>query len=403
MARFQKHGSSKASEKSQPRQKPHVSQAVQDKLAEDDQDIAKLEKLLGIKGRKRLPKAFEDEGLAELLGDTGTEGVDEGRKRKREAAEWLRSKRSKQTKSMVDSEDGDKEERALSDEEASQSSADLSEDDTDTGSISSSQGEEEDDEEEGTEDEGTGDDSAAVADFSGFSDADEEETEAPQPGKQKTKARENPYVAPVQPSHQQQKYVPPSLRAPPSADSEALARLRRQLQGQLNKLSEANLVTILHEVENIYRENTRSNIRTTLIDLLFGLMYNFTSLQDTFIILHAGFITALYKVIGVEFGAEFLQRFVEHFDADYDHELKLIFDERNFREEDGAASTSKRKALVNAISLLSQLYNLHMVGCGLVFDYIRLFLADINELNTELLLKIIRSQCDIYTSPCYGR
>lgn len=384
-------GGAQAPKRARPQQKPHISEAAQEKLHEDDQDIAKYEKLLGIKGKKNLPKAFKDEGLAELLGDLGAEGEeDEGKKRKREAAEWLQKKRTKRTKGTMDSENEDLEARSITDEEASQSSsADFSEDATDIGSLDSSEEEEEEDE---NEDDGTGDDPAAKDDFSGFSDEDEANREPPT-GKQKTGARENPYVAPVQPS-QQQKYIPPSRREASNEDSENLARLRRQLQGQLNKLSEANIVTILHEIETIYQNNARSHVRTILIDLLFGLLYNFASLQDTFIILHAGFITALYKVIGVEIGAEFLQHFVELFDADYDRELKLASNEGNLQQEVGTG-TSKKKALVNAVSLLSQLYNLHMVGCGLVFDYIRLFLSDINELNTELLLKIIRSQSSI--------
>jgi nucleolar MIF4G domain-containing protein 1 len=43
------------------------------------------------------------------------------------------------------------------------------------------------------------------------------------------------------------------------------------------------------------------------------------------------------------------------------------------------------------VSLVSELYNFQLVGCNLVFDYIRMFLAELNEANTELLLKIIRN------------
>ncbi|KAI5292648.1 suppressor of glycerol defect, partial [Ascosphaera atra] len=57
----------------------HISRAVQEKLDEDDAEIARLEKKLGIKGKKKLPKAFTDDGLDELLADldVGFEDDDE--------------------------------------------------------------------------------------------------------------------------------------------------------------------------------------------------------------------------------------------------------------------------------------------------------------------------------------
>ncbi|KAL4960663.1 uncharacterized protein BDV14DRAFT_182179 [Aspergillus stella-maris] len=78
--------------------------------------------------------------------------------------------------------------------------------------------------------------------------------------------------------------------------------------------------------------------------------------------------------MGMDFGAEIVQKIVETFDAGGDERGKF-----------------EGKEMINLISLLSQLYNFHVVGSTLVFDYIRLFLQDINEDNTELLLKVIRN------------
>ena len=66
-------------------------------------EIADLERKLGLKKRKSLPKAFEDDGLGELLEDlddgdgAGGEGGEVSRKSKRkaEADEWLAQKRRK--------------------------------------------------------------------------------------------------------------------------------------------------------------------------------------------------------------------------------------------------------------------------------------------------------------------
>ncbi|OAX80711.1 hypothetical protein ACJ72_04950 [Emergomyces africanus] len=326
-----------------------ISRAVEEKLAKDDAEIASLEKKLGIKGKKgKLPQSFYDEGLADLLGDLdGSGSEDDSRKRKREEDEWLQRKRLKaQAAARKEKKqlklDGDEESDDVSEDEDSYESDDGREDD-------------EDDDE-----------------FGGFDDEDQD-LEDSTPKVKKT--RENPYVAPVAaPDAAARKYVPPSLRVQSSSEAESLNRLRRQVQGHLNKLSEANLISILRDVEKLYQDYPRHSVTSTLIDLLMGMVYDPSALQDTFIILHAGFIAAMYKVMGMDFGAEFIERIVKRFDEDYE------------RKDNGIS-----KEMINAISLLSHLYNFHVIGCSLVFDYIRLFLKEINEVNTELLLRIIKN------------
>ncbi|OJD14857.1 hypothetical protein AJ78_04833 [Emergomyces pasteurianus Ep9510] len=333
--------------------RPRIFRAMEEKLANDDAEIASLEKKLGIKGKKgKLPQSFYDEGLADLLGDLdGVGSEDDSRKRKREGDEWLQRKRLKAQAAARKA--NNKARNLASDTE----SEDVSEDE---GNYES---------EDGSEEEGEEGDDDHASEFGGFDDEEQEGSSA------KAKMRENPYVAPVaNPDAAARKYVPPSLRAQSSSEAESLTRLRRQAQGHLNKLSEANLISILRDVEKLYQDYPRHSVTTTLIDLLMGMVYDPSALQDTFIILHAGFITAMYKVMGMDFGAEFIERIVKRFDQDYER-------------KDNAIS----KEMINAVSLLSHLYNFHVIGCSLVFDYIRLFLKEINEVNTELLLKIIKN------------
>ncbi|PYH97093.1 hypothetical protein BO71DRAFT_448226 [Aspergillus ellipticus CBS 707.79] len=315
-----------------------VSKTVQSKLEEDDAEIAALEKRLGLKKGKKLPKSFDEDGLGDLLGDLDEDSADEGRKRKREADEWLLNKRRKAQGLDVDEE---------------------SEDDSDLGS--------EDGLEDFDEDESMGD----------FDDEDEEEGDEDDEEEEAVpKKKENPYVAPVAETteNRPQKYIPPSLRAASNSESESLVRLRRQAQGHLNKLSEANMISILAEFEKLYRDHPRQSVTSTLISLLFGLICERSTLSDTFIILHAGFIAAVYKVVGMDFGAEIVQKIVETFDAGGDERGQF-----------------QGKETINLISLLSQLYNFHVVGSTLMFDYVRHFLQEITEENTELLLKVIRN------------
>jgi nucleolar MIF4G domain-containing protein 1 len=319
-----------------------ISGSVKSKLAQDDAEIAALEKKLGLKKGSKLPKAFEDDGLDDILGDLGGGGgdvsEDESRKRKREADDWLQAKRLKAKAQQAQTPQQD------------DSEMDSEEDvDLDEQIFGSDDGE-----------------SAEGSDFDGF---DEEESKVP-------KKKENPYIAPVtKPQPTAQKYIPPSLRARSDPESEDLTRLKRQAQGQLNKLSEANMLSIVAEFEKLYRDYPRQHVTSTLINLLMGLICERAALNDTFLILHAGFISALYKLLGMDFGAEIVQTVVETLDARGDERGQF-----------------QGKETLNLVSLLSQLYNFHVIGSSLMFDYVRLFVQDITEANTELLLKVIRSK-----------
>ncbi|KAJ5820048.1 hypothetical protein N7474_005639 [Penicillium riverlandense] len=319
----------------------HISATVKSKLAQDDAEIAALEKKLGLKKGKKLPKAFEEDGLNDLLGDLAEDSEDDSRKRKREADDWLQSKRQKAQALQMEGRDDDEDDTESSDD-------DIDLDEEDFGSDSE------------------GDEDSEGSEFAGFDENDNKQL----------KKRENPYVAPVTKpqSNQPQKYVPPSLRARADPETESLTRLRRQAQGHLNKMSEANLISIVSEFEKLYRDYPRQHVTSTIIDLLMGLICERSALQDTFLVLHAGFIAALYKLMGMDFGAEIVQKIVETLDAN---------------EDDGGKFEGKE--VINLVSLLSQLYNFHVIGSPLMFDYIRLFLQEITETNTELLLKVIRN------------
>lgn len=319
-------------------------------FAEDDAEIAALEKLLGVKGGKKLPKSFTDDGLDELLGglvgDESEEGERaESRKRKREDEEWLgRKRRAAQT--------GD-----LEDESDDESESDEGTDPEMDGGIDFNEAWE-----------GEGDEDALSE--SSFASFDSGTLSRPK----LTRVRENPYVAPVVPS--ETKYVPPSLRVAPASDTESLSRLRRQTLGLLNRLSEANLISILAGIDKLYASNPRQHVTSTLCALLLDLICDRNALSDTFIILHAGFITAIYRLIGPDFAAEIISQVVSRFDT-------------LFPAPDTSLVTDKTP--INLISLLSALYTLTLTTSHLLFAYIRQFLTTLTEPHTELLLKILRS------------
>jgi nucleolar MIF4G domain-containing protein 1 len=361
---------------------PPVSRAVMAKLEEDDAEIAALEKKLGLKGKKKLSKVLDDDGLGDLLDglDDLVDRTSGKRKRSRsEYDEFLSSKRRHvEGLEYASDDESDLVEEGFLEEDKSDVGGNNDEDEDidlhDGRSLGWSTVQEE-------EEFGGFDDDLDIESDSENSVADnvsedvafeDDEEQQPLP-----KQRENPYVAPAASSTESVgKYVPPSMRGAPASEAEEMTRLRRQLLGLLNRLSEANMISILHDIEAIYASNARQYVTKIFIDLLMGLLCDRTALMDTFIILHAGFAVATYKVIGAQFGAQLLERIVLDFD-------------RLYGAEKDSAANSKEPA--NLVALLAELYTFQLVGSNLIFDYIRLFLADLNDLNTELLLKIIKN------------
>jgi len=291
-------------------------------LEEEDKIIARLEKKLGV-DKKKNNKLGDDEldGLLE-----GITSANRGTKRKRGADVASSKKRnSAVTPQSSEEETGSEDEESDLDLlEGEKSESDISEDST----------------------------------FKGFSSASE-----PSP----------PSTAALTAAIPTGKYVPPAARKaaqPTPNNPDQDPHLRKQLQGTLNRLSESNISTILTEIEALYLTHPRAHVTSLLTDLLLTILSAQQALLDTFVILHAGFVAALYRVIGLDFGACLVQTLIERFDVVYG--------------ENG-------KEASNLIVFLGELYNFGVVGCTLVYDLIRMFLEGMTEVDTELLLKIIQS------------
>ncbi|KAI1632029.1 armadillo-type protein, partial [Biscogniauxia mediterranea] len=214
---------------------------------------------------------------------------------------------------------------------------------------------------EGIEDES--DETQSDDNFEGFSDADEVKL-AP-------RQRENPYVAPTTGVA---KYVPPSLRKQSGSNTEAEAQLRRRVQGLINRLTNDNMIGIIKDFNNLYSTNPRQTVTSTLSDLILALVCSPEKRPDSFFTMIAGFIAAAHKTMGMAVSAYLIQQLVEVFDKHYE----------------AASGDQSDAASKHLIALLAELYNMQVIGCNLVFDYVRLYLENLSELNTELLLKIIQ-------------
>ena len=366
---------------SKPGDESNMSRAMREKMAQDDAEIEALERKLGIKkGRKTLPQSFKDDGLDTILGDLGDldglgedeeESGGEGAKRKRDYDEWLSAKRRKTgsgptpTRRTDGAHEDDSDDELAGDSDENNALGFGNEDD-----LSMEDDEDDDEEHYGRDDL----DDLDGESFDGFDS--EEEPDAPA----RSRPRENPYVAPTT-GPVVAKYVPPSLRKSSSGnEAEALVRLRKQVQGLINRLTDANILSIVQAAEELYQRNARGDVTEVLTDVIMAQVCKPETLPDQFFVLTGGFAAAIYKIVGSSFGSHLIRRIVNDFGQEYDKASAP-------RSEESAIP----KEPSNLITLLSQLYVFEVVGCKIIFDYMERLLDDLSEINVELLLRICRN------------
>jgi nucleolar MIF4G domain-containing protein 1 len=340
-----------------------VSRAVREKLAEDDAEINDLERKLRLKSRKSLPKEFRDDGLDGLLDDIhGLQGDGIGSASKNDtshgAREWLAHKRNQAIKRSTEHPDDFENHKKLlrsepldadnSDDSAYLSLGDVDEEFSGGSDVQSSEGNS----------------------CEGFESEDNHTSRV-------KRERENPYIAPA--TTHPTRNIPKPLRENPTEGSNKFGTVYRQTRGIINRLTESNLNTTLIEIEKLYRDNPRHHISSSLVDLVMAQVADPVVLPDTFLVLNAGFLASLHKMVGSDFSARFLQQFVTR-----------------FQEEHVKASHPRSvggppfKETSNLITLLCEMYIFQVISSNLIFDYVRLLLADLSELNAELLLRIVR-------------
>lgn len=218
------------------------------------------------------------------------------------------------------------------------------------------------------------DDEISEGDFDSEDDDEDDEGVIPR--------KENPYIAPTEDQDHDSndddepntKYIPPALRrklALEASDSSTTnIALQRAVKGPLNKLSEANISTIVNEINGLYLTNSRHEVNETLISTILDSIIQQGRLLDTFVYLHASLVTAIYRLQGVEFAAFFVQTLVEKFE-------KYLKEGKNGKE------------ISNIASLLSSVYQFQLISSKLIYDVIKMLINGLNEVNAELLIRIV--------------
>lgn len=207
------------------------------------------------------------------------------------------------------------------------------------------------------------------------------------------------------------RYIPPAARAAPAAASSSSSalptsnpNLPRQLQGLLNRLGDSNLDPILTSIEGIYSANPRAEVSQTLTKLILDTIAARSNLllTDTFVVIQAGLVAGLVKVVGIEFAAGLIQDLIGRVSRYYQDALDGQKAAGNGNGINEPAEVGKEMS--NLITLLAHLYNLQVVACPLVYDLIKLFLGSgssstirksntnaMTELDVELLLKLVKT------------
>ncbi|KAI8639720.1 hypothetical protein BD408DRAFT_391902 [Parasitella parasitica] len=354
---------------------------------QDDRDIAYWEKKLGLnkKKDKSLGKEFREDGLLEVLGDIeGEEGEND------DDLEYLRKKRQRQNAQKKKVEMEEKAEEALDDmfaelesegeeeEEHDDMEGLLNEDDSEIDDSG-------DDVELIDEDDVNSDEMALEEEFDNAeeeSDNDEEESD-----NEEKEIVETPKASEQPKSNVLSKYVPPHLRKTTAGKSEMQMRLHKQLMGQLNRLSESNMESILFEIESCYGTYPRHDVTATLTDIVLTSISQKSNLLDSFVITYATIIASLYRLVGIEFAAHLVQTLVEMFEKEHNKCKESIRRGDNDSEE-GPEGLKESK---NLLTLVLELYNFQVLSCIIIYDLVRMLIANLDENSVELLLRIIRT------------
>ncbi|XP_038585514.1 nucleolar MIF4G domain-containing protein 1 [Micropterus salmoides] len=337
---------------------------------EEDREIKKLERCLGLnrrKNKKSLPQSFVADGLDYILGmlDSGSSAAgmyddDDDMDMAKENFEKLDendpqlSDEDEQPEDEMASEGSDEDVGSFDDENEVDEEGEEDEDGDDE------MVEEEEAEEEEMEDE---------LDESDAADSDEEdEEEEADTLDTKTSGSKSETV-----NSAAGKYVPPHLRNTGDDKRKAeLEKLKRNVKGLVNRLSEPNMASISGQLEELYMSCSRKDMNDTLTEVLLAACVTPTLMPDRLLMEHVLLVSILHHAVGLEVGAHFLETVVRKFDEEY-------------------KSAAEGKECDNLVTIVAHLYNFQVVHSVLIFDILKLLVGAFTEKDIELILLMLRN------------
>ncbi|OWF40014.1 nucleolar MIF4G domain-containing protein 1-like [Mizuhopecten yessoensis] len=174
-------------------------------------------------------------------------------------------------------------------------------------------------------------------------------------------------------------YVPPAKRLAMAGGDEKhkirLDRLRKQLKGLVNRVSQANINPISSQIEEIYRTNSRAEMNETLAEIILDACVSVVITPERLAMELMMLLAILHGNVGMEVGATFTQTLAERFSS--------------------CCSQSDRygegKEVDNIVLLFSYLYNFKIIHNILIMDLIKKFVAAFQEKDIELLLLLLKN------------
>ncbi|XP_050081437.1 nucleolar MIF4G domain-containing protein 1 homolog, partial [Anopheles maculipalpis] len=184
------------------------------------------------------------------------------------------------------------------------------------------------------------------------------------------------------------KYVPPHIRAKLEAEQaakgnsadpkqqEKLLRLKRQLKGQINRLAESNVHRISITLDNLYMQNARYDMNSTLTCLILEAIVVPTLTPERMVLEHVLLVAILHANVGSEVGSHFLETIVERF-------LTLL----------GQIETTANEAkqLDNCVQIMCHLYTFDLVKCKMVHELMQKLIECFNEKAVDCILLVLRT------------
>ncbi|XP_048376309.1 nucleolar MIF4G domain-containing protein 1 [Stegostoma tigrinum] len=171
------------------------------------------------------------------------------------------------------------------------------------------------------------------------------------------------------------KYIPPQLREKAESmdakKKEDLIRLKKNVKGLLNRLSEPNMASICSQLEEFYMRNSRKDMNDVLTDVILAACVTSTLMPNRLMMEHVLLISILHHNVGIEVGAHVLEAIVKQFD---EHSRKV----------------SETKECDNLINLIAHFYNFHMINSVLVFDILKKLTNNFKEKDIELILLLLK-------------
>uniref|UniRef100_UPI003D7F61D8 nucleolar MIF4G domain-containing protein 1 isoform 1 n=1 Tax=Danio rerio TaxID=7955 RepID=UPI003D7F61D8 len=319
---------------------------------EEDREIKKLEKRLGLnkrKNKKSLPQSFTNDGLDYILGILEPGASATGLYESDEEMDIDKAKEN------FDELEEDSEEQMTDDEDTGDGEEE----------VEAQMEEEEDVEEEDTQI----DDEEVEGDEEDDSDASEENEEV----EEAESEQKNPESQELNPATTG-KYVPPHLREAADSKRKAeLEKLKRSVKGLINRLSQPNMASISSQLEELYMNTSRKDMNDTLTDILLAACVTPALMPERLLMEHILLVSVLHYSVGLEVGAHFLETVVRQFD-------------RIYSELDGTD-----KECDNLVSIIAHLYNFHVVHAVLVFDILKKLVTSFSSKDIELLLLVLKT------------